>query len=938
MSVILAVFKRNLVSYFSGVIGYLFVAVFLGASAYLAFSEQFFANNLANLDQLNLWFPALLVVLIPAITMSSWADERRFGTDELLFTLPATDLQILIGKYLAVLGVYSIALLFNAVGLSLALLVMGSPDWSLLLTVFIGFWFAGAALLAAGLVASAASKSPTVAYLLGLFVGGVPVMLYYGSTAFLGYSVAGNLRTFGLGILSFSGIVYFVSLIALFLFVNYVLITGRFWSTGPGRAALLVGLFVAMIALPEGLLLWLGLNSAASWAPLAIRVGVILVLALGLFLGTAIKGREIRSGLLFAVEFVALAITFVSVNQAANSYNMDVDLTSEKLYSLSSTTDTTLSSLKSDQEVIIRAFISPEVPKQFAPQRNTLLGLLRQYDSYNNVIVQISETRQFTPEATEAQRFGIDAQVREAEQAGRKVVLPFYLGVAITSGDSENVLPFFDLGTPVEYELTSAIYALTRPKRKTLGILKTDAKVTGGLDMSTFQQSPEWPIVAELKKLYDVKEVEPKDLANSDFATLLAFMPSTLTDQELPFLVAYVKSGHPTLIVDDPYPFWNPDLAPSSEKPRQGGMFGGGPPPTPKADGGRLTPLLDVLEVAWDSGRTVWDPYNPQVKLADVFRRFDAVFIDKNSGGSMPFGDKSPISNGLQQVLMLYPGQLQPRQGARTTFTNLLRTGKESYTREWDEIVEQGGGFMGPRTQLKTDLERKEPEMFGDNPGEIVTAAQIKGPKADSKPVNVVFITDLDMISKPFFDIRDQQFENLDFDNIAFVLNAVDVLAGVDTLVPLRIRRGQHRTLKRVENKRREVERKEIEDRTRAEDKAKKKNEEATQNFVEMANKIREDKSLDRQQQEIKLAQLAENQTRQMAVIEAQIKDETNQEIRVSRDRTQAEILRLESQFRWASVLLIPLPAILLGLVVLSVRMADENRAAVPERLLKKHK
>lgn len=95
--VITAVAKRNFRSYFSGILGYLFIIVFCVASAALAFSAAFFAANQANLDQLTTWYPWLLLFVIGNYN-DNLVDERKLGTDELLFSMPATDVEILSGN------------------------------------------------------------------------------------------------------------------------------------------------------------------------------------------------------------------------------------------------------------------------------------------------------------------------------------------------------------------------------------------------------------------------------------------------------------------------------------------------------------------------------------------------------------------------------------------------------------------------------------------------------------------------------------------------------------------------------------------------------------------------------------------------------------------------------------------------------------------------
>src|SRR5258708_710331 len=106
--------------------------------------------------------------------MAAWSEERKLGTDELLFTLPAADIEILLGKYAALVGVYTVALFFSLSHV-LVLIYLGSPDKGLMFATYFGYWIAGCALLSAGMLGSVLTSSATIAYVLGALFCAIPI-------------------------------------------------------------------------------------------------------------------------------------------------------------------------------------------------------------------------------------------------------------------------------------------------------------------------------------------------------------------------------------------------------------------------------------------------------------------------------------------------------------------------------------------------------------------------------------------------------------------------------------------------------------------------------------------------------------------------------------------------------------------------------------------
>lgn len=241
LSSMLAIYRRELLSYLTTPTAYVFVAVFLFAIGLFTFQVGgLFEARRADLAPFFAFHPWIFMVFLPAIAMRMWAEETRSGALELLLTLPAPTWSLVLGKYLAAWTVAAAALLMT-IPLWITVNVLGSPDNAAIFTAYLASLLMAGAYIAIGSVMSALTPAQIVAFVLAVLVSflvtvlGLPLVLDFFSGV-VGGAVAETIARFSIlhhfdaaqrGVVEFRSVFYFASLIALCLGFTVLAVDAR---------------------------------------------------------------------------------------------------------------------------------------------------------------------------------------------------------------------------------------------------------------------------------------------------------------------------------------------------------------------------------------------------------------------------------------------------------------------------------------------------------------------------------------------------------------------------------------------------------------------------------------------------------------------------------------------------------------------------------------
>ena len=531
-------YKKELRGFFSSITGYLIIGVFLVLTGLMLWVLKSDFNILdygyAGLDGLFLIGPFLYLFLIPAITMRSLAEEKRSGTMEMLMTRPLGDWTIVWAKFLAAWTLVLISLLPTLVAY-FSVYALGDPvgniDTGGVVGSYIGLLLLGGAFVAIGLFCSSLSTNQIVSFVLAALLCAVSYLgfesLYrmslFGSGDLFVKSLgtAHHYESISRGVVDTRDVLYFASVMALFLMATRMVLQSRMWGGWNKRKSL----------------------KRSHW-----------------------------------IELVAAVLIVVFVNVIGHWFFLRLDLTSERRYTLSKHTKEMLK--KIDEPVLFRLYLEGELHADFKRLQNETKEMLNQFRAYNgNVDYEFFDPNSFA-DHDEQQMFyqklaskGIQPaqiQVREGSSVTQQILIPaaavYYRGRETTVQllQSQKYVSDADqLNNSIqnlEYTLSSAVRALARGEKKSIGFLQGHGELAGPVlydfqrSLQEFYSLDTVTINGKIQSLTAHRQTSDTSYRFYNLYDLLIVAKPTqaFSDQDLYILDQYIMYGGKVLWLIDP--------------------------------------------------------------------------------------------------------------------------------------------------------------------------------------------------------------------------------------------------------------------------------------------------------------------------------------------------------------------------------------------------
>lgn len=237
MKIIFTLFKKEFFGYFTSPMAYIFLVVFSLVNGYF-FSNTFFLIGQSDLRSLFNIVPMVYLFFIPAITMGLIAKEKNTGTMEVLCTLPIKDYELVIGKYLSSISLILVGLVFTDIHLITLMKFGTNIDYGAVFTGYLGLFFVGSVYAAIGTFASSLFDNQVVAFIVAVFIVLMfflfdKLLIFVPSflAGFIQYlSVGYHASSISRGVIDSRNIIYFVSIIGVFLFLTIQILNSRKWK------------------------------------------------------------------------------------------------------------------------------------------------------------------------------------------------------------------------------------------------------------------------------------------------------------------------------------------------------------------------------------------------------------------------------------------------------------------------------------------------------------------------------------------------------------------------------------------------------------------------------------------------------------------------------------------------------------------------------------